>query len=129
MSQADFVLDVLTDLRNQISNQGYLWAGQRNEVLDSLLAHLRDAPPETVIEFTLTALRLVLQEQGWLSHVLNQALGTVLRRNLPFTEDQVVEMLELVSVPHQSLPFKGVLKAAEALPVTPRKAFRGSSRK
>jgi hypothetical protein len=49
-------------------------------------------------------------------------VGGVLRRKLSFTEDQVVEMIELVSVPNSSFPFKGILKAAESLPMTPRLA-------
>ena len=55
------------------------------------------------------------------SHVANQAAGQVLRRKLAFTEDQVVEIIELVCV-RTGVPFQSILKAVESLPLTPRVA-------
>src|SRR5262245_28969225 len=122
MSQTNLVNEVLSDLRNRLGGNAHLWAAHADEIRDSALARLKDAPPETAVEFALTGLRLVRQEQSWFSHVLNQVVGGVLRRKLDFNEDHVVEMIELVSVPHSSFPFKGILKAAESLPMTPRLA-------
>ena len=122
MSQTNLVAEVLSDLRNRLADNGHLWAAEADQIRDSALARLKDAPPETAVEFALTGLRLIRREQSWFSHVLNQVVGGVLRRKLNFTEDQVVEMIELVSVPHSSFPFKSILKAAESLPMTPRLA-------
>ena len=122
MSQTDLVAEVLSDLRNQLVGNRHLWTAEADEIRDSALARLKDAPPEAAVEFSLTGLRVIRQEQSWFSQVLNQVVGAVLRRKLNFMEDQVVEMIELVSVPNSSFPFKGILKAAESLPMTPRLA-------
>jgi uncharacterized protein DUF4132 len=122
MSQTNLVAEVLSDLRNRLVGNGHLWTAEADQIRDSALARLKDAPPETAVEFALTGLRLIRREQSWFSHVLNQVVGGVLRRKLDFSEDQVVEMIELVSVPHSSFPFKSILKAAESLPMTPRLA-------
>ncbi|HEY1340775.1 MAG TPA: DUF4132 domain-containing protein [Bryobacteraceae bacterium] len=82
---------------------------------------LKDASPEAAVEFVLTGLRQMREgERDWAAHTLNSAVSGALRRKLPFTEDQVVEMIELVSVEHSEFPFAGVLKAAESLPMTDR---------
>ncbi len=86
----------------------------------STLERLEDAPPESAAELILTGLRLVRQERSWESHTLQRELGNALRRKLHFTEDQVVEMIELVSVQYMEFPFKGILKAAQSVPMTPR---------
>ena len=44
----------------------------------------------------------------------------MLRRKLTFTEDQLLETIGLVSVPHREFPFKGILNAVEFVGVTPR---------
>jgi len=120
-SITDFVADVLADIRRQLAGRTRLWSLDVEEVVDSTLARLRDCAPETAIEFALAGLRLSRTEgETWFAHVVIQSVGHVLRRKLPFTEDQVVEMIELVSLPNKALPFKGVLKAVESLPMTPR---------
>jgi hypothetical protein len=88
----------------------------------STLERLKDAPPEAAAELILTGLRLARQEQSWATHVLQREFGNVLRRKPHFTEDQVVEMTEQVPVQPMEFPFKGVLKAAESLPMTSRLA-------
>jgi hypothetical protein len=122
MSPADFVADLLSSVRSQLSGKTVLWPGEREEAAGFALERLKDAPPDVAIEFVLACLRVIRQEETWLAHVLNHAAGSVLRRKLPFTEDQVMEMLELVSVPHREFPFKGVLNAVASLPMTPRLA-------
>jgi hypothetical protein len=122
MPQSDLVAEVLSHLRNQLTGNRHLFMADADEIRDSALARLKDIPPQAAVEFVLSGLRLVRQEQTWFSHVLNQIVGGVLRRKLPFTEDQVVEMIELVSVPNSSFPFKSILKAAESLRMTPRLA-------
>jgi hypothetical protein len=122
MPPTAFVADLLAGVHNQLSGKANIW-GESGEALRSVLERMKEAPDEAAIEFTLASLRVIREEeQTWAAHVLNQATGSVLRRKLPFTEDQVVEMLDLVSVPHREFPFKGVLKAAESLPMTPRLA-------
>lgn len=82
---------------------------------------LKDATAEEAVEFVLTGLRTVRhKERDWEAHELQSAVGGALRRKLPFTEDQVVEMIQLVSVEHREFPFNGVLRAAESLPMTDR---------
>ncbi|MBZ5618693.1 MAG: DUF4132 domain-containing protein [Acidobacteriia bacterium] len=126
-SQTEFVADIIAGVRRQMSGKTDLWPFEQDEILNSVLERLKDAPPEAATEFTLSGLRLVRQEQSWPTYILNKATGNVLRRKLNFTEDQVVEMIELVSVPHREFPFKGILKAAESLPMSPRiaDALRG----
>jgi hypothetical protein len=119
-SPADFVAELLADLHRHLSGKAALWKMDADAGLQSILGRLKDAPPETAVEFALVGLRTLRKDQTWLTYVLNQALGNVLRRKLIFTEYQVVEMIGLVSVPNTSSPFKGVLKAAESLPMTPR---------
>ena len=118
MPHTELFSDVLAVLRDKLTVRDYMRLGQNEEALKSAIVLLKDVPPEAAVEFCLASLRHIRQEHSWVSSVLNQAAGQVLRRKLTFTEDQVVEMLELVSVPRSSFPFKGVLKAAESLPIT-----------
>lgn len=122
MSASDLAAEVLAELRTHLAGKANLWIWQADEVRDAALARLKDIPPDDAVEFVLAGLRLVRGEQSWLSHVVNQLVGSVLRRKLSFTEDQMVEIIELVSVPNHSFPFKSILKAAELLPLTPRLA-------
>ncbi|HEX4592764.1 MAG TPA: hypothetical protein VH157_00745, partial [Bryobacteraceae bacterium] len=85
------------------------------------MAPPKDAPPEAVVEFILAGLRIVREENNtWRAHELNLAVGTGLRRKLIFSEDQLLEILALVSAPHREFPFKGILNAVESVPMTPR---------
>ena len=119
-AHTEFAAELLADLGRQLSGKTNLWPFELDEILNASLERLKDAPPEAAIEFALSGLRRMRQDQSWLTHVLNRAVGHVLRRKLNFTEDQAVEMLELVSVEHREFPFKGVLKAAQSLPMSPR---------
>jgi hypothetical protein len=121
MSQASLVADLLADLRGQFSGENYYFPKQRDEVIARMLAPLKDAPPDAAVEFVLSGLRIIREESStWFAHALNRAVGGVLRRKLSFTEDQLLEMIGLVSVPHREFPFKGILYAAEVAGVTPR---------
>lgn len=120
MTQTDFVAEVLAEIRRQLSGKTMVWPDEREQVVRAALERLKDAPPEAAVEFALAGLRLMREERDWATYPLNHAVGGVLRRKLIFTEDQVVEMIERVSVEHQEFPFNGVLKAAESVPMTPR---------
>ena len=123
MAQTALVADVLAGLRGHFSVETYYDAGQLGEILSQALAPLKDAPPEAAVEFALAGLRIVREERStWFSHALNHAVGVVLRRKLTFTEDQLVEIIGLVSVPHREFPFKGILNAVESAGMTPRLA-------
>src|SRR5215472_12677210 len=106
MSQASLVADVLADLRGHFSAEKHYFPKQRDEVITRLLAPLKDAPPDAAVEFVLAGLRTIREESStWLAHALNHAVASVLRRKLGFTEDQLLEMIGLVSVPHREFPF------------------------
>jgi len=122
-STTDFVADVLGDIRRQLAGRTNLWSLDVEEVRNSALARLEDCAPEAAVEFVLAGLRLLRTEANtWFGAVVNQSVGHVLRRRLSFAEEQVLEMIDLVSVVNQALPYRGVLKAAESLPMTPRLA-------
>jgi hypothetical protein len=116
MSSDDFVTQILADLRSRLKGQ----ERPGNDVLDWLTARLKDAPSEEAVLFAVAGLCLIRQERTWLAYLLNQAISGVLRRKLTFTEDQVVALIELVSEPNRDFPLKGVLKAAESVPMSPR---------
>ena len=121
MPETAVVADVLADLRTNFSDQTYYDPNQRDEVIAAAIASLKDAPPEVAAEFVLTGLRIVREGPGsWFVHALNHAVGKVLRRKLAFTEDQLLEIIGLVSLPHREFPFKGILNAVESAGVTPR---------
>src|ERR1700732_897236 len=106
MPQTALVDGVLADLRGKCSDETYYWPAQRDDILHIVLAPLKDAPPEVAAEFVLTGLRIVREGPGsWFVHALNHAVGKVLRRKLTFTEDQLVEIIGLVSVPHREFSF------------------------
>src|SRR5260370_28397270 len=119
-TQTACVEEVLSELRAQSAGKTAYWAGQSNEVVEPVLARLANAPPEAAVEFVIASLHIIRAEETWLGDVLKQAVGQVLRRKLTFTEDQVGEMIQLVSVPPKEFPFKGILKTAESVPMTPR---------
>ncbi|HVP46041.1 MAG TPA: DUF4132 domain-containing protein [Bryobacteraceae bacterium] len=119
MTQTDLVADVLAKIRRQLSGKTTVWPDEQEQVVRSALERLKDAPPEASVEFVLTGLRLMREDRNWATYALNPVVGGVLRRKLTFSEDQVIEMIERVSVEHQVFPFNGVLKAAESIPMTP----------
>src|SRR5271166_3669330 len=99
MPETALIADVLADLRGKCSERTFYLPNGRDELLNSVLAPLKDAPPEVAVEFALTGLRIVCEGPGsWFVNALNHAVGKVLRRKLAFTEDQVLEMIGLVSV-------------------------------
>jgi hypothetical protein len=121
MTATTLVAEVLDNLRTRCSGQAYYDPKQRDESINLAIAPLKDAPPEAVVEFVLTGLRIVREGPGsWFVHALNHAVGKALRRKLTFTEDQLLEIIGLVSVPHREFPFKGILNAVEFTGVTPR---------
>ena len=121
MTQAAVVADVLDDLRGRFAGQNYYDPTQRDVSINAALAPLQDAPPEVAVDFVLIGLRIVREGPGsWFVHALNHAVGKVLRRKLIFTEDQLVEIIGLVSVPHREFPFKGLLNAVQSFAMTPR---------
>jgi hypothetical protein len=121
MRHTTLVADVLDDLRGRFAGQNYYDPTQRDESINAVLAPLQDAPPEFAVEFVLTGLRVVREGPGsWFVHAVNHAVGKVLRRKPIFAEGQLVEMIELVSVPHREFPFKGILNAVQSFAMTPR---------
>ena len=119
--QTELVSDVLADIRRQLSGKTMVYPVERDQVVRAAMDQLKGAPPEAAVEFVLAGLRLVRDgRRDWAMDALRAVVGGVLRRKLPFTEDQVVEAIELVSVEHQEFPFPGVLKAAESVPLTDR---------
>lgn len=124
MTPTEFAEDVFAGIRQQLAGRTNIWSAEADEMVQTAAARLKDCPPETAIGFSLAGLRLIRQEQGvresWFGSIVNQAVGQVLRRKLPFTEDQVVELIDLVSMPHQAFPYKSILKAVESLPLSPR---------
>jgi hypothetical protein len=120
MIDTNRLADVVADLRAKLSNQPY-WTAPRDEALSAITERLKTASPDVAVNFAITSLRMVREEPHTaFTDVLNKAVGNALRRKLPFTEDQVTQMIELVSQPHREFPFKGILSAAESVGVTPR---------
>lgn len=116
--------DLIAEIRSKLPDKVYFFERERNELLNSFADRLRMASNDDAVEFILSGLRIVRRENTSLAHVLNKAAADMLRRKLTFTPSQVLEMIELVSVEHQAFPFKGVLKAAESVPMTPEIAER-----
>src|ERR1700676_5718852 len=115
MTETTIVAAVLDDLRARCSIPAYFDPRQRDESIHAAIAPFKEAPPEVAVEFILTGLRMVREGPGsWFVHALNHAAGKVLRRKLVFTEDQLLEIIALVSVPHREFPFKGILNAVES---------------
>jgi len=120
MAADTFVAELLEEIRSKLPTDVRSWYWERDQHVAPAVARLKDASNESAVEFILASLRMVHDEpRGMLADVLQKAASEVLRRKLPFTTDQVVEMIGLVSVPNQSFPYKGVLKAAESVAMTP----------
>jgi hypothetical protein len=117
---ATIIADVLAELRSHFSGQEYYFPQQRDEIINQAIAPLKDAPPEVSAEFALKSLRIVRAESSAFGYALNHAVRNVLRRKLVFTEDQLIELIKLVSVANREFPFKGILNAVETLGATPR---------
>ena len=119
--QTEPVTEVLAEIQRQFSGKTIVSPGELDGVVHAALERLKECPPEKAVEFVLAGLRLARNgRRDWPMHALIAVVGGVLRRKLPFTEEQVVEAIALVSVEHQDFPFAGVLKAAESVPMTDR---------
>jgi hypothetical protein len=80
---------------------------------------LKKAPADLYVPFVLEALRIAREETTFASAALASAAGTILRRKLSFTEEQARRLVETVAVPRSSFPYRGVLKVAESVPMSP----------
>src|SRR5258705_832094 len=119
MIEANLLAEVAADLRARPDKPHS--AAALDEIIGAVMERLNAASPDVAVDFVVSGLRIVRDEPHTVAaHVLNKAVGNVFRRKLPFTEDQVTQMIELVSQPHREFPFKGVLSAAESVGVTPR---------
>jgi hypothetical protein len=117
----ELVIEVLTEVRRQVSGKTFVRPFERDEAVRAALERLKEASPETAVEFVLAGLRLIREgDHDRASHALNSIVGGVLRRKLPFSEEQVIEMIERVAVKQREFPFTGVLRAAESLALTDR---------
>lgn len=115
--------DVLDEIRQRLAGRTHLWLADVEEAAAAATAHFKDATPEQSMDFVMSGLRVMRAEKGsWVVGAVNRTVTQLLRRKLPFTEGQVVEMLQLVSVPNNVFPFKGVLTAAQSVQLTPRLA-------
>jgi hypothetical protein len=117
---ATLIEDVIAELRGHFSGKEYYFPEQRDDAINHAIARLKDAPPEVSVEFALTGLRIVREESSTFGYALNHAVRNVLRRKLAFTEDQLVELITLISVSNREFPFKGILNAVESVGATPR---------
>src|SRR5579862_3424778 len=119
-SPSEFAAELLEHLRRLLENTTILRQSQHHQILASVLERLQTATPEDAIAFVLAGLPIMSENRGPVSLVVNQAAAAVLQNRLPLTEDQAVEMLQLMSVPYHDFPYRGVLDAVAALPMTPR---------
>jgi len=122
MTDTTLLDDVVADLRAHLSNYPN-WIPPQDEKIDAITERLRSASPDVAADFVVNGLRIIRTEPFTaIAHVLLKAIGNALRRKIPFTEVQVIEMIELVSVKNAQFPYKGILSAAEAVGVSPRMA-------
>jgi hypothetical protein len=120
MSDNAFAAEMIADIRAKLPAKVYFWETERDEVLNQVAGKFQTASNDDLVQFVLACLRIVHNEESHLAAVANKAASDLLRRKLTFTPDQVREMIELVSVRHRVFPYKGVLKAAESIPMTPQ---------
>lgn len=121
MLQHNVAEEVIAEIRAKLPEKFYFFETERDALLAEMAGRLKALPDEAAVEFVLASLRIVRQERGGLiAVVLEKAAADMLRRKLPFRPEQVVEMIELVSKEHQAFPFRGVLKAAESVPLSPQ---------
>ena len=120
MAETNLVADVLEEIRRELAGATLVWQEDSEKAARRALVLLNDAPSEVAVDFALSGLQIVREDRTWVGRAVHQAVGMVLRRKLDFTEDQVVRMIELVSVEHREFPFRGVLKAAATVPMSPR---------
>jgi hypothetical protein len=120
MTHLEFVDDVVAEILRQSAERKPIFTGETNEITRFALDRLEQGPASVIVPFILTALRLMRDGQtySYANCVLHPAVGNLLRRKLTFTETQVLEMIDLVSVQHQPFPYKGVLTAAASVPMS-----------
>ena len=85
--------DILEDIRRQLAGRNDVWTFEVDEIAGSAAAKLKDLAPEAAVAFAIEALRIIRDDRTWLAPVLNRCVSHVLRRKLPFTEDDVVVQL------------------------------------
>ena len=120
MAETNLVADVLEQIRRELADQTFLRSENSERAARRALEQLQDAPSGVAIEFAISGLQVIREDRTWVGRAVHQAVGMVLRCKLDFTEDQVVRMIELVSVEHREFPFRGVLKAAATVSMSPR---------
>jgi hypothetical protein len=79
------------------------------------------ASPGELIAFVMEGLSQIHRDSG-ASFVWKSALAQVLRRKLPFTPEQVLQMVNWTAVSNRDFPYRGILKAVEQAPMTPQLA-------
>src|SRR6185436_18955474 len=109
----------IDELRLLLAGKANLWQIDVEQALGATMERLKDCSADDAVEFAMAGLRTIRVEHSWESHILTRAIGQLLRRKIPFTENQVLEMVQLASVPNKVFPFKGILTAAQSVPLTP----------
>jgi hypothetical protein len=81
----------------------------------------QNASPGELIAFVMEGLSKIHDDEG-AAFFWKPALAQVLRRKLPFTPEQVLQMVKSTAVSKRDFPYRGILKAVEQTPMTPQLA-------
>ncbi len=120
MAETNLVVDVLEEIRRELADQTFLRAEDGERAARRALEQLQGAPSDVATNFAISGLQVVREDRTWVGRAVHQAVRMVLRCKLDFTEEQVVRLIELVSVEHREFPFRGVLQAAASVQMSPR---------
>jgi hypothetical protein len=96
--------------------------GAEQAAIERLLAPLRTAGPAVQMQFILAAtrtLRGLPADRSGLAIPVNKAVAQIYRRKLPWTESQIVDLLEAAAAAPQDYPYAGLLGAAAQVERTP----------
>lgn len=71
------------------------------------------------VEFVLSAAEMLRNRLDWTNDMVGKPAGALLRKKLPFTPEQVLQLVQCGADPSYYFPFAGVLRLAESTPMTP----------
>ncbi|MBK9166860.1 MAG: DUF4132 domain-containing protein [Bryobacterales bacterium] len=114
-------MEILDEIRATTEKHALVFSEREaTKLVDEPLKRLKAAPDETRIAFVFEALRQLPEGRSFaLQLALKGMVASLLRAGIPLSGPDAVRLVQFVSVPRQTFPYKAILTAIEKAPQTP----------
>ncbi len=111
---------IVESLRDQTQAPGFFWSPATvSKIAGEKVDHWKKLEPEAIAALTVELLEAVAAAPDWgVSTFVKKMVEGLLRKPVPFTEDQALRACRCLCAPRVDFPYKPVLKSLDATPRT-----------